>query len=433
MPGLSLDQVARNSSLAAVTALLTPPAATPAYLLADEDAFPGSATLAVGNTLTSLQASLPEYGRNLTMQLDNVGASTGDVTIRVIGLDQFGMHTQEDFRVSKALGVVTGTKIFKVIDRIKVVTVTAATVANDLIDLGFGDYLGLPTRVASFADVRAITRRKGPLGRQVINFGNGLLDNDNHMILNDLDISSWTAAGEDVASEATTAAAWQENTAAAPPCSSGQTVAVRLSNAGASTANFTLTATGVDPNGNTVTEDIVINAEAVFQGAVVFSSVSQLQITASTVDPGANDLLNVGWGNGLGLPVGISQVSDVKKIMRSDVSTTAAANHADAVPAALPAVPTATEVKIPSTSVPYITAIGSNGGVFNNYDAFSVCVDATGQPTAVAPSASTVQATYNGCALRAVGSGPSGAIVSGDQIDVLVKGEDGVNADMAYA
>jgi hypothetical protein len=98
------------------------------------------------------------YGANITMDLNNVGASTGSITITASGKNQFGHDIEEEFALSKAIGTVTGAKIFAGTVVFTVTTVTADTVANDTLDVGFGLKRGLPIELTAITQVVQITR-----------------------------------------------------------------------------------------------------------------------------------------------------------------------------------------------------------------------------------------------------------------------------------
>lgn len=101
---------------------------------------------------------LPETGRNVTITLTDAAGTTLRVTAAVHGYNFFGKKITETFGpMSAAGGTYLGSKIFKEITSIVLTDVTAVA-ASDLMDVGFGDRLGMHHKVQSVD--RVIIERK---------------------------------------------------------------------------------------------------------------------------------------------------------------------------------------------------------------------------------------------------------------------------------
>lgn len=159
--GINRRQVGVFSSLNTVPiTIIRAPAAAAQHFASALDAFPGAATLAVGDELTlDVTSRAPDFGRNVTVDLNNVGASTGNIDIRITGTSMFGKVISEDFTgLTKAASTQTGSKIFATITKVEVIAVTAATVSGDTLDIGTGQKLGIPVPIAAVTDVVLGTR-----------------------------------------------------------------------------------------------------------------------------------------------------------------------------------------------------------------------------------------------------------------------------------
>lgn len=159
--GMNRRQIGVFSSLNTVPInLIRIPIATAQHFGSAIDAFPGSATLAVGDEITmDVTTRAPDFGRNVTVDLNNAGASTGDIDIRVTGTNHFGKVISEDFTgLTKAADTQTGTKVFATITKVEVIAVNAATVSGDTLDFGTGSIAGIPVPLSALTDVVAITR-----------------------------------------------------------------------------------------------------------------------------------------------------------------------------------------------------------------------------------------------------------------------------------
>lgn len=144
--------------------------------------------LAVGTLLTLAATVLPNTGRNLTYALGNAGTSTGSYVLEAFGYDIHDQPITEQATVSKAIGTVVGSKIFKRIVYVKPVEQVSVGVANDLINVGIGDRIGMLFAPADLAVdpvtglARVIIERVNSTTRAVVATSSSTVDLENRAL-----------------------------------------------------------------------------------------------------------------------------------------------------------------------------------------------------------------------------------------------------------
>lgn len=129
------------------------PVADGDWIVAAEDV----SSAAVGDIFTLVASQgflMPGMGRNVTAELTNVGASTLNMTIKVTGVDVGGqLITELISGLVDGGGVQTGSRCFKRILQVEIHSIEAgAGAANDLVDVGFGDRLGVDFNLGSLTN-----------------------------------------------------------------------------------------------------------------------------------------------------------------------------------------------------------------------------------------------------------------------------------------
>lgn len=100
---------------------------------------------------------------------------------------------------------------------------------------------------------------------------------------------------------------------------------LKVTDGDASISAFTITATGVDAKGNTITEVFVFADGLIQTGSKAFATVSSVEIT-DLAGAGAGDLVDVGIGSKLGLSNVIYETGDVYKCTKNGADYSGAGN-----------------------------------------------------------------------------------------------------------
>lgn len=187
MPGLNLRKVQRASALHNHCVNIPhPPIADVDWVLDAEDisAIADNIETVFDATATGWnEGFLPQTGRNVTVTVTDAAAADLTATVIVEGKNQFDESISETFSgLTGAGGTSVGSKIFKEVTKIRFTGANMA--ASDLLDVGFGDRLGLPflphdeTRV-SISRVVVDTAAAGPAGATTFAGSTSLVDKNN--------------------------------------------------------------------------------------------------------------------------------------------------------------------------------------------------------------------------------------------------------------
>lgn len=224
------------------------------WVVDDVDAFPGSATLAVGDTLTLANTTIPGDGHNLQAVLNDGGSTSADIHLTVAGTDPDGNAITEIFDLATPDTAVQGTKIFKTVTSVTVSTVTADTESGDTIDVGIGS---------------------------------SVAPGDSFSVAN-----------------------------AACPDAYGRNVTVTVNDGGSSDLAGTVEVTGYNQFNDFVSEVLAIADGETTAGSKIFTRIDEVKVLTVTVAAESGDTLDVGFGDRVGLPARVSEAADVKRLVR---------------------------------------------------------------------------------------------------------------------
>ena len=119
-------------------------AADPDGILNDASATDSVQTYAVADFEVAANGGVLDVARNITA----VGTAGADHVVTVTGTDHYG-HTVVENLTLNGTNAIAGQKAFKTVTGVSV----AAGAAGDTFDLGWGDILGLPYRLANVDDL----------------------------------------------------------------------------------------------------------------------------------------------------------------------------------------------------------------------------------------------------------------------------------------